>query len=339
MKNPIIIILLVLLGFTCTFFTGFYVHAMLQTERHTPNRIPTPSAPEATGSAGISTQFLPDTFYFDDTAIFVTKNEPHYSVAATVNRSQVTSGYSQSTRISYFDGNNWIRKTANNATRDSRMVKNSLLKKWDIVTDPSRVLKESITGSFMLDGTAIDFETGSITNEIGMRSLPGYTKFMSRGTGFLSLNGKKYAAHVLYTRIYSLNAHDIQFYDTPLGLTTDWVAFWGTDGNFYHIDKTSVGKPTEKYQTHEIAVLEDPQGRVAKTFTIDSAYDVPTSPQLFSYNLHDPLNVQLSLQMKNQFNKYPSTPYTWFMGQITGSVTKSDGSKSTGFGLVEYIHD
>lgn len=43
-------------------------------------------------------------------------------------------------------------------------------------------------------------------NEIGIRSLPGYTKFMSEGDGTIIINGEPFESYVLYTRIYSSNS-------------------------------------------------------------------------------------------------------------------------------------
>jgi hypothetical protein len=338
MKNPVILLLLIFFGFISTFLTGFYLHSYLAPagEDLSPQGS---SIPEATGSAGISTQFLPGKHYFDDTIIMISKDIPHYTIAASIGRSETNNGYTETTRLSYFDGQNWVRKVDSQVTKDSGMEKNALLKQWSIAYDPSRVLKQSVNAEFTLDSTKIAIDTNTLENEIGMRSLPGYTKFMSRSDGILTINGTDLAAYVLYTRIYSLNAADIQFYDAPLGVTTDWIALWDTDGNFYHIDKTSVQKPTPLYQTHEIAVYENAQHSVTKSFSVKASRDSENAPKLFTMNIHDPINTTLSLTLKNQFNKYPGLPYTWFMGHADGEIRTSDGSTRKGFGLIEYIHD
>jgi hypothetical protein len=337
MKNSLLVIFLVCLGFASTFATGFYVSNLLHTENITP--MPTSRGIEASSSAQPSTTFLPGKHYFDDSVMMITKNEPHITIAATINRSELIGDYAQSTRVSYFDGKNWVRKTESNTAKDSEMFSNSLLRKWKISYDPSRVLRQSVNGEFEVEGNQIEFETGTLQNEIGMRSIPGYTKFMSRGNGRLKINGETYDSYVLYTRIYSLNAEDIQFYDTPLGVTTDWVAFWDTAGNFYHIDKTSVQKPTSIYQTHEIAVVENSEGQVSKSFSVNATRDNPNNPSIFSMIINEPIQAHLSLTYLNQFNKYPGIPYTWILGQAAGEVLSTNGTKVSGIGLVEYIHD
>ncbi len=340
MKNPIVIVLLVLLGFICTFLTGFYLSYLLNAEKDSlPLATPVPSNAVATGSAELTTQFLPDKFYFEDTAILMSKTEPRYTIASTVARAEVQDGYTQSARISYFDGSKWVRKIDTLKTKDSAVVTTSLLRKWQITYDPSRVLKQSAIGGFSVNGTTIDFVTGTLANEIGMRSLPGYTKFMSRGEGSLTINGTRHEAFVLYTRIYSSNASAIQFYTTPLGVTTDWTAFWDQSGNFYHVDKTSVAKPTEIYQTHEIGVRESSDGNVIKTFKVDARHDAPKAPKLFTLGLGAPLSETLQLSVVNQFDKYPGISYVWFMGHVQGEVKKADGTSDPGFGLVEFIQD
>ncbi len=341
MKNPVILLLLIFFGFVCTFFTGFYLATILHLELQPPDSSsPEPLSSEATGSAGLSTPFLPGKYYFDDAAILITKDAPHYTIAATVSRSQQAEGYSQSTRISYFDGTNWTRKMAQDKAADSEMMKNQFLKKWEINYDPSRVLKETVSAKMMVNDVNIEFLSGTLQNEIAMRSIPGYTKFMSEGKNArITINGTEHPAYIIYTKIYSFNAKDLQFYNTPLGVTTDWIAFWDKNGEFYHVDRTNVDKPTEIYQSHEIGVYKNITGSVNKSFSVDSSHDSLENPTIFTMKLREPVYASLSLKMINQFNKYPDTAYNWFMGQAVGEVEKEDKTTVSGIGVVEYIHD
>jgi hypothetical protein len=213
------------------------------------------------------------------------------------------------------------------------------VKSWVINTDPSRVLKQTVQGDIAIDSNSLKFNTAILQNEIGIRSLPGYTKFMSEGSGILNANGTNYPVYVIYTRIYSLNAQEIQFYTQPFGLTTDWIAFWDNSGNFYHIDSTSVDKPTPTYQTHNLAVLKDVNGAITKSFDLSINRGTKNPPEQYSVMINNPINATLNFNRINGVNKAANSTYTWYMGDIEGTVQKENGEKINGIGLVEYIHD
>lgn len=300
---------------------------------------PTPTETGVSTPTGIPLHFQPGTFYFDDTIFVITKDKPQINVIATVTRKQLSTAYIQNSRVGYFDGTDWVRKSDDRETPDSTIVGNPLVKRWDIEIDSSRVLKESVQGEILFDAHTLTFSTGTLHNEMIVRSLPGYTKVLSQGSGTLSVNGITRPAHVLYSRIYSLNAKDIQFYNQPLGVTTDWVAFWDTNGNFYHVDTTQVDRPTPIYQTHQLGIMEDTNGAVTKTFTITVSRDTEIPPLQFSVSLHNPISSILNLKRINGVNKAPNSSYIWYLGTIEGTVKASNGESIPGIGLFEYIHD
>ena len=348
------ILLVIIFGFVSAFGGGYFLRDLLREESGLPgNNFPTiiatpissalpnsevPFIQNEPGLSGDVIKYLLGKHYFDDTVILVAKDAPHYSIVATAARQEGDSKYAQNFRVSYFNGESWVRKQSAKTSEDAAISTNDLLKEWVTKIDPSRVLKESAMGNIKIENNEIKFSTGVLQNEIAMRSLPGYTKFMSKGKGTLTVNGQNYEAYVLYTRTYSLNAADIQFYDQPFGVTTDWVVFWDTNGNMYHIDSTSVEKPSPIYQTHMIGILDTSDKSIMKTFDLNVSRSNEIPPTKYTINLKSPINQTLELNLLNSINKAPNNSFKWFMGQVKGSVN-SNGEKVEGIGLVEYIND
>jgi hypothetical protein len=133
-----------------------------------------------------------------------------------------------------------------------------------------------------------------------------------------------------------MNSADIQFYNQILGLTTDWLAFWDADGNFYHVDATNVTKPTNIYHSHQLGIIEDNNKAIAKYFQISTERSSKTD---YAITLSNPNQTALHLHQINQFNKAPNNSFTWYMGNVTGIVTNNKGQRSTGIGFMEYIHN
>jgi len=347
-KVKILILFLVVVGFITTFITGFILARLLASEarggmiRVAPGKndiaFPVleddnlPTVPQD------STKFIPGKHYFDDTIILVSKKDPSINLVATVTRSEQDGSYTQGTRVSFFDGASWDRKTTSQKTDSSSIVSNGIVKSWNVQIDPTRVLKQTVDGEVTVNKKTIQFTSGILQNEISVRSLPGYTKFMSEGMGTITVEGTSYDAYVLYTRIYSLNASDIQFYSEPLGLTTDWMIFWDSAGNFYHADVTNVQKPTDIYQTHELGILKDPQGAVSKTFNVSVTRDGLTPPKDYTISFGESLNAKLNFQRIDELNKAPDGSFQWFIGNIDGKIEKN-GQFIPGKGLIEYIHN
>ncbi len=323
------------------YFFFLYFRPIPSTLEPTPSISPQPlnsSIPAIFDFKHDSDYFSYGNHYFTDTVFVISKQAPYEALVATVSRGQRSQDVRADSRVSYYNGTKWNRFQTSHSQKNSQSEPDDITKQWNILTDNSRVLREQSDGEFALGNDRVLFNTTALLNEIGMRSEPGYTKFMSEGSGTLEINGTTHSAYVLYSRIYSMNGDSIQFYDHSLGVITDWVAFWDTNGNFYHLDKTDVAKPSEIYASHAIGVMKKSDGGVYKTFAIDASRDSLNDPKKFSYIFNDPVNATLSIDRTTQHIKEPFSGYTWFMGHVTGSATH-DGISSSGVGIVEYIHD
>jgi hypothetical protein len=346
---------LVILGFLSAFGAGYFMNQLLGSGKGGPDLgglvSPLPVSSPRTSSRPVASSMPAGSFtevlrfdtgrhYFDDTIMVVSKTAPHHTLIATVNRLEgAPNTYTQNTRASFFDGTTWTRKLEVNNTQSPNIATGGMVKEWQTTIDGSRVLKEESRGSLEIEGTNISFATGVLNNEIPIRSMPGYTKFLSEGEGKIVINGVPESAYVLYTRIYSLNADNIQFYNQPLGLTTDWLVFWDEMGNVYHLDTTQVPAPTPIYQTHQVAVMETNDGGVYKTFQVGVDRNQTVPPSQYTINLANPIGRSLNLNLLNSINKAPDNSYQWYLGQVSGEVELPDGKKIKGIGLVEYIHN
>lgn len=334
--------LLIFIAFFSTitiFASGFYTHKLL---------LPQPLS-ESTSTTNISTTPMPTPLvdedipivpgkqFYEDTIILISESQPHVTLIASASRFEQTNGFLQNTRVSYFDGTSWIRKLNSKSLPNQTIGTNDLVQRWGITIDPSKVLKQESQGEISINNVQIDFKTGTLENELGIRSLPGYTKFMSEGAGMFSINGQKHAAKVLYTRIYSSNSNEIFFYSGNVGLQTNWIALWDTEGNFYHVDSTEVKTLVPNYETHSIGLKEDAKGNVSKTFNLSIRIDSQNSPKDYAVSLADPINTTLTFSRINSLNKAPDNSYEWTIGQVEGDVQKVNGSKIAAYGLAEYI--
>lgn len=342
----LVIIFLVIIGFISAFGGGYYLKDLVKmettlTQKSKPKQIVTKPQDSSPSSQMItSEQFAPGKQYFEDTIIALTKDKPYYTIAATVTRLEGDNNFAQRGRVSFFDGKIWDRKGEEKTVNSSTISGNNLVKKWVIDIDSSRVLKESSQGEINFGSSRILFSTGPLKNEISIRSLPAYTKFISVGDGILTINNQQYPAYILYTHIYSMDASQIQFYNQPFGLTTDWLAFWDTKGNFYHLDKTEVDNPTQVYQTHKLAVFEDKEGVVIKTFELSVNRDSQTPPNAYTIDLTRPIGSTLNLKVVDSINKAPNNSFKWFMSHVNGTVQRGEGGEVlNGIGLMEYIHN
>lgn len=330
-KSVIITAVVTIISCLGFFISGYFTYPLMVSERSSEKRTVKVDQENKiiSNDENESTLFLSGKHYFDDTVLLITKDEPHYTLVATVNRSEKDdSSYIQNTRVSFFNGIDWKRILKSDNTQNSAIKNNEFVNSWIVNINENRVLKQSVTGELNVDNTKINFDTSTLENEISIRSLPGYTKFMSEGSGFLVINNEKHDAYVLYTRIYSSNASELLTYDGNIGLLTDWVAFWDNDGNFYHVDSTEVKDPTPNYQTHSIGVWKSKIGSVLKTFEVKVVRDDKKPPINYALNLGYPINKSLRFDKYNDINKAPNNSYVWHMGNI---------KNENGIGLVEYI--
>ncbi len=335
-KHILLFILIALVSTITIFTSGFYTHKLLLPQP-LPDVIPTiqPSTTPIPGDNGVP--IIPGKQFYEDTIMLISETAPHITLVASASRFEQTNGFLQNTRVSYFDGTSWTRKLNSQKLQNHTIGTNDLVQKWDTIIDPSKVLQEESQGKISINNIQIDFKTETLENEIGIRSLPGYTKFMSEGGGTFSVNGQEHQAKVLYTRIYSSDSSEMFFYSENVGLQTDWIALWDTQGNFYHVDSTNVKTPVPNYKTHSIGILEDLRGSVSKTFDVTVRRDTQNSPKEYTVILSNPINTTLTFSKINSLSKAPDNSYEWSIGQIEGSVQKSNTVAVPAYGLAEYI--
>jgi hypothetical protein len=318
------------------FAGGYFFRDLLAKEQLKNVKItPTPTHSKTTS---LPTEYLPYNLYFDDSLIMVAKDAPHEVVIVSASRNEMVKKIVQTTRMSYFNGEKWDRKVAYGIAGNAGIVSDSIIKKWSVEIDSSRLLKQSSKGELKFGTTNITFSTGELLNEMGIRSLPGYTKFLSVGEGSFNIDGKMKPAYILYERIYSLNDSEIQFYNTPLGVTTYWMAFWDEGGNFYHLDRSDVARPTRVYESHKLGVIKTSNGSVTKTFDVVGSRNHETNPTTFNFQLNNPVNTQINTTVTSFLDKATAQEVIWRMNSVTGTV-KKDGKDIKGIGLVEIVKD
>ncbi len=345
------ILAILALGCVGAFVAGFFLSDLLKNQTQSSPPVSTGTSPTPTMSQGVtqtgsgisavdSLSFATGLHYFDDTVLAITTDTPRkIFIGSMVRVEDEPNMYVHNTRVSFFDGETWTRKTGSARSNTSAITTSALISAWNIDIDATRVLRERVSGKAQVDTHSIQFFAPDLQNEMSVRSLPGYTKFMSEGDGTITIQGKKHAAKVLYTRIYSMNTADIQFYSEPIGVTTDWVAFWDTAGNFYHVDATSVAKPTAIYKSHTLGIHLSPSGAVSKTFSVQTTRDTNIPPDKYSISIGNPIGSTLDLTRKNAINKAPNGAYDWYLGEVEGTVSHDGQTPLSGYGVVEYIHD
>jgi hypothetical protein len=343
-KHFIILALLMLGGFTSTFYAGYLTHYLTSQDTPTPLPLRTQSPQTQTPKPSNTNTFEPyitsdGEHYFDDTIIAISPEPPHVAVIATLSRAQeANEGYYHVARVSYYNGKSWTRKIIQDTSKDSQIKPNELLLEWNHVIDNTRVLKEQILTKILLNDQ-ISIRTQTLENEISMRSLPGYTKLLSEAEGTLTINSQSMPVKILSSKIYSLNSNDIHFYTSPLGITTDWLILWTQQNEFIHVDSTTVKNPIPLYNSHQIAVLKNSLGGVYKTYNMQTLRDNNSDPKNYNIFLSNPILKTINLQRTSFLNKAPNSEYTWNIGHVKGEVTDEIGNKTSAFGLMEYIKD
>lgn len=333
-KTQIILIMstLFLLSIVSAFTAGYFLNYLIHPKENSSTSSTSANTVFPEEEVTDETKSLNGKEYYDDTIIAVTNSVPKKILVATVTRQEIDSGVTQNTRVSFFDGSSWTRKILTKNYQTTAIYTNEIISDWQIKIDDTRVLKQEVAGEVIINNHNLIFNTGVITNNISVRSLPGFTKFMSTNDGYLIVDNEKLSAKILYSRIYSNNSQEIQFYKSTVELTTHWLVFWDENGNIYHIDSTTVDKPTDKYQTHQFAAMVDNTGRVTKTFDVSVSVDNETPPSVYQIKLGSPINKNLVFNIGKSINKAPNNSFKWFMSEGTGQI---DGIN--GYGLVEYI--
>jgi hypothetical protein len=123
-----------------------------------------------------------------------------------------------------------------------------------------------------------------------------------------------------------------------MDLTTYWAAFWDADGNFYHIDNTNVGRPSELYKTHNIGVAELADGSIQKTFSVYVSSNSSIPPSEYNISIPVPGRPTMVLQEIKSLDKSPKGT-SWFMSLVKGEMIDQKGNRIPGIGLAEFVQD
>ena len=326
------------------FVAGFALAKLLmpETTDSVVTSKPTPTVSETTQTIDTDTYSVYPSFYqkslsyFDDTVVVVTKNSPRKALILTAARKENSPNtFSQNTRVSYFDGDVWTRQTESVTNTEGEISPTSINPQWDILVHSSLLLKEKSHISLSLTDS-LELTTSELENEIVLRSFPWDTKFMSTGEGKLSINGRSEDVHIAYIRRYSQNTQGLQFYDSSLKSATDWLIYWDTEGNLYHIDLTSVQNPNDKYQSHTLITKVDSKKRVTRSFEGNVVRNSDQDPTHYAFTLGNPINEQLSIDRINVYDKAKGSATTDVIGLVTGIL---NNNSTSGYGFIQYLRD
>lgn len=325
-KQYTIIVFVTVFAILMSFFSGFYLKESVLNYKSNQN---------------YQTNFNQQLFKpnFIDEAIITTDSTPKITLIISAIRTyRDTSLNNYTIKAFYYDGEKWLKEIAEGTSKELENIPSTIIvPKWEILNDPSYMLRQSVSGTIEIDQQKIKFTIPLIENEIGIRSFYKYTKFISESKGEIFINNKKYNANVVYSRIYSFNPPEsLIFTSDPSGIETEWLAFWDEGNNFYTIDETTVDNKITKdtYKAHSIAVKKDVQGKISKSFLL-SIFKTDTND--YRVEIGEPINETLTIQKINFSNKSINGSDIWNTGQTKGSVKTSNGKIINGFGIFESI--
>ncbi len=292
--------------------------------------------------------FAADKHYFLDELVLIGSSEPRIVLKVAVGRSEITANqFQQRVIVKYFDGHTWTHKSDAILSVSADIVPTDLIPNWSTQIDDSRILKEKTTALIKFANTQIKIDTGLLNNEMSVRSLPEYTKFMSAGQGRLLINGQSFPVKVLASRTWSINSQtlpitDQSYYSTDNSVLTDWLLFWDEENNFYFADVTDVGETMSlnNYQSHAIGMKKSDTGAVETTFDLQVTHDVLGNPEHVTIDFGSPINERVEFSPINTTYRITDTSFKkWFWGSAEGMVTTQAGQTRGGFGIFEYIYN
>lgn len=283
-------------------------------------------------------KFLPNKQYFDDTYVAIQQDPPHAAIVLSTSRVEQQQNFIEYTKVNYFDGQAWNRKTVTTTIPSSDIKTNSLLRSW---ANASEIAQNQSSppplAEVQLPTGSITFTSVNLQNEISLQSLPGSTKFIYQGLGTITIKGDTTPAYIFYSRTYSFNAVDLAFLTHPENLTSNWFLFWDKENTFYYFDNHAVPGSTNPIQNFQIGVRESGDQVVLRTAGISPSFQKEN--QISNYNVifSNPINERVELPEQNTINKADSKAYQWIMELGEGKVIKREGRIVLGVGLVEYI--
>jgi hypothetical protein len=330
------------------FLSGFFLGGIKKSPPQispTPTPTPAPTLPlsENTPTPTIfsevpsrSIQFLPGKQYFDDTYVVVSKQKPHQIIIISVARIEQQRDYIQYTKLNYFNGSEWVRKTVTSTLQKSSVTTNPLLRYW---SEPSMIptRNEKNLVSLSIENDILSFGSQNLQNEISVQSLPGSTKFIYQGGGYIIINNDRVDAYVLYSKTYSFNAADLEFLTTPNQITLDWIVFWDEDNTFYYVDSHSVPGSTSPIQNSKIGIVETSDRKVTRIYNPTTSQTQRKDVPEYIVHFDDPIEEQLQLPYTSSINKADSKKYLWILSFSEGIAVKREGRKVNGIGLFEFI--
>jgi len=281
-------------------------------------------------------KFLPNKQYFDDTYVIIEQASPHKALILSVARIEQERGFVEYTKVNYFNGLTWDRKTLTTTLQSSQITTNSLLRQWN-EGEMTNINQPKALAAIEMPQNEISFTSDDLTNEISIQSLPGSTKFIYQGKGTITINDDPFPAFVFRSRTYSFNASDLSFLQRPETLTSNWLLFWDGEGAFYYLDTHEVQNPTSPVQILEMGVAEDATRKVVRTTQTQSSLTTDRGFQLYQVSYSAPIGERVNLPIKNTVSKSPSRTYTWNLSIGEGQAVKNEGRTVQGVGIIEYI--
>lgn len=283
-------------------------------------------------------QFLPNKQYFDDTYAVIEQDSPHAAIILSTSRIEQQQNFVEYTKVNYFDGHIWNRKTVTTTVPSSDIKTNSLLRTWSNASEinPNQSTPPPLATIQLLTDT-LSFTSTNLQNEISLQSLPGSTKFIYQGTGTITHNEDTTPAYIFYSRTYSFNAVDLGFLTHPETLTSNWFLFWDKENTFYYLDSHSVPGSTGPIQNFQIGVRETSDHAVIRTTNISSSFQNNNQISNYLATFNTPINERIELPEQNTINKADTKAYLWIEELGEGKVIKREGRTVLGVGLVEYI--
>ena len=109
-----------------------------------------------------------------------------------------------------------------------------------------------------------------------MRNVPEYTKYVSAADATVDIDGTRFTAHALVSKINSTDYSKYVFFPGhgTLRSETDFLVLWDDANNLYVIDSSKVAEPNPAYQSHTWVLFKNGStGATRKAFNASIALD------------------------------------------------------------------
>ncbi|MBI4086758.1 hypothetical protein HY416_02115 [Candidatus Kaiserbacteria bacterium] len=232
-------------------------------------------------------------------------DEPNVMLSGYVTRAEREDGIREQRTSAYlYNDGVWTEDSAVTTTQEGSVRQDAVVTSWSDMARGSLVLEERLAVSFSVRGEPVSFTSGVMTNEMGIRSLPSHTRFQSEGTADVVIGGKTYKARLLFVRTFSNNVAETSFlnlgyYNNATHVTTDWVADWDDEGNFFFVDVTDVRAiAIPHYTSHRIGFYKDGgTGIVQRTFDVTVEHDKEEQPSRMTVSFGAPIGKTMTFSV------------------------------------------